>query len=76
MRINEIAIRHHWDLGSKIRDVINSNFSMDKDSLRILKSIEKEFYDNDDVIDRDRVATNRIEKELPEKFSTYILKHT
>lgn len=75
MRIDEIATRHNWDLGSKIRDVINS-YSMDKNSLRILKSIEKEFYDNDDVIARDRVAMNRIEKELPTEYMMYILRHS
>jgi hypothetical protein len=75
MRIDEIAMRHQWDLGSKIRSVINSDFSMDKNSLQILKSIEKEFYDNDDVIDREKVAKERLEKELPKEYTMYILRH-
>lgn len=76
MRIDEIAMRHEWnDIGSKIRSVINSDFQMDKNSLRILKSIEKEFYDSDDIIGREKVARERLEKELTKEFAMYILRH-
>lgn len=75
MKINEIAMRHNWDLGSKIKDMVNS-YNMDKNSLRILKSIEKEFYDSDDVITREKIAMDRIKKELPLELAMYMLRYS
>jgi hypothetical protein len=77
MKINEIAMRHKWndDLGSRIREVIHSNYSDDEKALSILKSIEQEYYNNDDLVGREQIAKNRIAKELPNEFSTYLLKY-
>jgi hypothetical protein len=76
MKINEISIRHKWndDLGRKMREVINLSSKPSK-PLDILKSIEKEYYDSDDVQTRDSVAIKRIENELPKEYTLYLLKY-
>lgn len=76
MKINEISPRHKWDddIGSRIREVINSNFDGNTTVLNILKSIEREYYDNDDVIEREIIARERISNELPEEFVMYLLR--
>jgi hypothetical protein len=76
MKINELAVRHMWnnDLGSRIREVIDSNFCGDTKALNILKSIEREYYDSDDVIGREKMAKDRISKELPKEFVMYLLR--
>jgi tyrosyl-tRNA synthetase len=77
MKINELSIRHQWndDLGKRMREVINSSFNKNKKLLNILKSIEKEYYDNDDVLSRDSIATKRIENELPKEYMIYLMKY-
>ncbi len=76
MKINEIEIRHKWndDLGRKMREVINLSSEPSK-PLDILKSIEKEYYDSDDIQTRDSVAIKRIENELPKEYTLYLLKY-
>jgi len=77
MKINEIAMRHKWNdnLGKEMRDTINSSFNGNSKSLDILKSIEKEYYDNDDIVNRDQIALRRIKNELPVELATYLLKY-
>ena len=77
MRINELAIRHKWndDIISRMREMINSHDNVNVRALNILKSIEKEYYNNDDVVEREQIAKDRIAVELPEEFLLYNLKY-
>jgi hypothetical protein len=77
MKIDELAMKHKWpdELGLKIQELINSNSKINQDSLKILKSIQKEYYDSDDVVNRDQLAKNRIIAELPKEYVLYLLKY-